>query len=91
VPAPSIRNLEIIAHGRGEDGWLITASVQSVVRERSVGEHVPGAAPLQNLVISHHLVVGSELWYQQAVADGGLTIIDEPPIIDEAYGGPLGQ
>lgn len=83
VPAPSLRNLEVIAHGRADDSWLISATVQSVIRERSVGEHAPGAASLQRLAISHHLITGMELWYQQAVGEGGLTIIEEPPTPEE--------
>lgn len=91
VPAPSIRNLEIIANGRSEDNWLLSASVQSVIRERSVGEHAPGAASLQRLVISHHLIAGMELWYQQAVEEGGLMIIDDPPIPEETFGAPSAE
>lgn len=79
VPAPSIRNLEIVTHGnKSNSNWLPAASVRSLVRERSVNDHMPGVASLKRLVISRHLVEGMEEWYGTAVEDDGLIIIDEP-------------
>lgn len=89
IPAPAIRDLELIALGRGDDSWLLTASAQSVIRERSIDEHVQGAAALQRLAISQQMISGQEEWFQQAV--GALTIIEEEPGEEEVYIGPTGE
>ncbi|KAF8309152.1 hypothetical protein DL93DRAFT_2086061 [Clavulina sp. PMI_390] len=77
APAPSIRSLELISQGRSDDGWLLSATVQSVIRERSVNEHVRNVEALQRLAISRYLVGELEDWYANAVEEGGLMIVEE--------------